>query len=38
MFFVIAVLGHFLLLEALSDSKIPYLFLTELLSVEFHRS
>ena len=29
---------HFLLLEALKDSKIPYLFLTDLVSVEFHRS
>ena len=30
--------AHFLLLEALKDSKIPYLFLTDLVSVEFHRS
>ena len=29
MFSVIALLKHFLLLEALRDSKIPYLFLTE---------
>ena len=38
MFSVIAVLEHFLLLEALKDSKIPYLFLTDLVSVEFHLS
>ena len=38
MFFVIAILEHFLLLEALKDSKILYLFLTDLSSVEFHRS
>ena len=31
-------LQHFLLLETLKDSKIPYLFLTDLVSVEFHRS
>ena len=29
--------AHFLLLEALKDSKIPYLLLTDLVSVEFHR-
>ena len=38
MFSVIAMLERFLLLEALKDSKIPYLFLTHLVSVEFHRS
>ena len=38
MFFVIAILEHFLLLEVLKDSKISYLFLIELVSVEFHRS
>ena len=38
MFSVIAILEHFLLLEAVKDSKIPYLFFTDLLSVEFHRS
>ena len=38
MFSVIAILEHFLFLEALKDSKIPYLFLTDLFSVEFHRS
>ena len=37
MFSVIAILEHFLLLEALKDSKIPYLFLTDLVSAEFHR-
>ena len=37
MFSVIAILEHFLLLEALKDSKIPYLFLTGLVSAEFHR-
>ena len=31
-------LEHFLLLEALKDSKIPYLFLTDLISVEFYLS
>ena len=36
MFSVIAILEHFLLLEALKDSKIPYLFLTDLVSIEFH--
>ena len=35
MFSVIAILEHFLFLEALKDSKIPYLFLTDLVSVEF---
>ena len=35
---VIAILEHFLLLEALNDSKILHLFLTDLVSVEFHRS
>ena len=38
MFSVIAILEHFLLLEALKDSKIPYLLLTDLVSVEFHLS
>ena len=38
MFSVIAVLEYFHLLEALKDSKIPYLFLTDLVSIEFHRS
>ena len=38
MFSVIAILEHFLLLEALKDSKIRYLFLTDLVSVEFHLS
>ena len=38
MFSVIAMLEHFLFLEALKDSKIPYLFLTGLISVEFHCS
>ena len=38
MFSVIAILEHFLLLEALKDSKIPYLFLTDLVSVQFHIS
>ena len=38
MFSVIAILEHLLLLEALKDSKIPYLFLTDLVSIEFHRS
>ena len=38
MFSVIAILEHFLLLEALKDSKIPCLFLTDLVSVEFHLS
>ena len=38
MFSVIAILEHLLLLEALKDSKIPYLFLTDLVSVEFQRS
>ena len=33
MFSVKAILEHFLLLEALKDSKIPYLFLTDLVSV-----
>ena len=37
MFSVIAILEHLLLLEALKDSKISYLFLTDLVSVEFHR-
>ena len=35
---VIAILEHSLLLEALKDSKIPNLFLTDLAHVEFHRS
>ena len=35
MFFVTTILEHFLLLEALKDSKIPYI-LTDLVSVEFH--
>ena len=30
MFFVITILEHFLLLEALKDSKIPYVFLTDI--------
>ena len=30
MFSVIAILEHFLMLEALKDSKIPYLLLTDL--------
>ena len=38
MFSVIAILEHFLFLEALKDSKIPDLFLTDLVSIEFHRS
>ena len=38
MFSVIAILEHLLLLEALKHSKIPYLFLTDLVSVEFYRS
>ena len=38
MFSVIAILEYFLLLEALKDSKIPYLFLTDLVSAEFHLS
>ena len=38
MFSVIAILEHFLLLKALKDSKIPYLFLTDLARVEFHGS
>ena len=38
MFSVTAILEHFLLLEALKDSKIPYLFLTDLVRVEFHLS
>ena len=38
MFSVIAILEHFLLLEVLKDSKIPDLFLTDLVSVEFHLS
>ena len=38
MFTVIAILEHFRLLEALKDPKITYLFLTDLVSVEFHRS
>ena len=38
MFSVTAILEHFLLLEALKDSKIPYLFLTDLVSAEFHLS
>ena len=33
MFSVIAILEHFPLLEALKDSKIPFVFLTDLLSV-----
>ena len=37
-FSVIAILEHFLLLKALKDSKIPYLFLTDLARVEFHGS
>ena len=36
MFSVIAILEHFLSLEALEDSKIPCLFLTDLVIVEFH--
>ena len=38
MFSVKALLEHLLLLETLNDSKIPYLFLTDLVSVEFHLS
>ena len=38
MFSVTAILEHFLLLEALKDSKITYLFLTDLVSAEFHLS
>ena len=38
MFSVITILKHFLLLEALKHSKIPYLLLTDLVRVEFHRS
>ena len=38
MFSVIAILEHILLLEALKDSKIPYLFLRDLVIIEFHRS
>ena len=37
-FFVIAILEHLLLLEALKDSKIPYISLTDLVSVESYRS
>ena len=37
-FFLRAILENFLLLKALKDSKIPYLFLADLNSVEFHRS
>ena len=37
-FFLIAILEHVLLLGALKDSKIPFLFSTDLDSVEFHRS
>ena len=37
-FSVIAILEHFLFLEALKDSKIPDLFLTDLVGIEFHRS
>ena len=33
MFSVIAILEHFLMLEALKDSKIPYLLLTDLSSI-----
>ena len=38
MFSVIAILEHFYLLKALKDSKVPYLFLIDLVSVEFNRS
>ena len=38
MFSVLAILEYLLLLEALKDSKIPYLFLTDLVSAQFHRS
>ena len=38
MFSVIAILEHFLWLESVKDSKNPYLFLTDLVSVEFHLS
>ena len=38
MFSVTVILEHFLLLEALKDSIIPYLFLTDFVSAEFHRS
>ena len=38
MFFVIAILKHFLLLEAPKDTKIQHLFLTDLVNVEFHRA
>ena len=38
MFSGISILEHFLLLEALKASKIPYLFLTDLVNAEFHRS
>ena len=38
MFSVIAILEHFLLSEALKNSKVPYIFLTDLVSVEFHRT
>ena len=37
MFSVIAILEHFLFLEALKYSKIPDLFLTDLVRAEFHR-
>ena len=36
MFSVIAILENFIFLEALKNSKIPYLFLTYLFSGEFH--
>ena len=32
------ILEHFLLLEALKDFKIPYLFLRDLVSEKFYRS
>ena len=38
MFSIITIFEHFLLLGALKDSKIPNLFLTDLVSVEFHCS
>ena len=35
---VITILQHFLFLEAFKNSKIPNLFLADLVSVEFHPS
>ena len=38
MFSVIAIMEHFLFLEALKDTKIPDLFLTDLVRAKSHRS